>query len=103
MSVAYELIDEEKHVVQLDSCQVHCIFWEGRNTHQAVFFINNLRTGEITEQMCSMGLWHMADELLPEELCLECSEPLTAVRYGHGAFFLKDRGGAVWYDVKLRS
>lgn len=89
--------------VQLNSCQVHCIFWEGRLSNQAVFTINNLRTGQVTEQMCSMGLWHMDDEYIPAELGLECKVKLTAVRYGSGAMFLQDAGGLVWYDVRVRA
>jgi hypothetical protein len=88
--------------LQLNSCRVHCIFWEGRMSHSAVYIINDLRTGTVTEQMATMGLWHMDDDVIPSELGLNCSETLTAVRYGHGAMFLQDRGGLVWYDVKVR-
>jgi hypothetical protein len=88
--------------LQVGSCQIHCIFWEGRVSHNAVYIINDLRKGTVTEQMATMGLWHMDDEEIPSELGLECNQPLTAIRYGHGSMFLQDRGGLVWYDVRIR-
>lgn len=102
MSDAAVLSETPTTYIQVNSCQVHCIFWEGRLKHQAVYEITDLRSGVTTEQMASMGLWHMDDEVIPAELSIECKERLTAIRYGHGCLFLKDSGGLIHYDVKVR-